>query len=240
MLGDLTSARQSLEEAQSILRVSDDEASLAWSMQFLGMVYTFQREYTLADAALKEGSRIAKKLDDRYINSFSFYQGDIDLQRGDRSKAKQFYEESANFQRAYGNKAFLAYPLRRLGYMALEQNDIPNAWKYFSESLVLNREVVDKPGVAACLTSMVVLAMHMNRPDIAVRLLSVVERRLESLSTNLLILDQAELERIRSQLEALRDEASFKIAFSEGWELSEEQTLELVEELFRGKDQPLT
>ncbi len=235
MLGDLTSARQSLEEAQSILRTSDDEASLAWSLQFLGMVYTFQREYDLADEALKDGLVIATKLGDRYINSFSFFQGDIYLQRGDRNIAKKIYEEIASFQQLYGNKAFLAYPLRRLGYLALEQQDIPTAWKYFQESLALNRKVVDKRGVAACLTSMAVLAMRTNQPKIAVNLLGVVERKLESLSTNLLYLDQAELGRIRSQLPNYLDEATFTTEFNEGWEISEERALELVEEILGEK-----
>jgi hypothetical protein len=75
MLGDITSARQGLEESLSILRTSNDKASLAWSLQFLGLADTFDREYELADAALEEGSAIARNLGDVGINSFSFFRG---------------------------------------------------------------------------------------------------------------------------------------------------------------------
>ena len=236
ILGNTTSARQELEEALTILRASEDEASLAWCLHFLGLAYTLEREYELADAALKEGSTIAKKLGDVIIQGFSFFQGDIDLQRGDYSQAKTRYEESVNFQRVYGNKAFLAYPLRRLGYLALEQGDTSNAWSYFRESLSLNHEVGDKPGVAACLTSMAALALHLDKPVLAARFIGVVESRLELHSMKLLSLDQAELEHIRSQLQASLDEATSKAAFSEGWGMSEEQAIELVGEIIEEED----
>ncbi len=233
ILGNTISAKQVLEEAQTILRASEDEASLAWCLQFLGLAYTLDREYELADAALKEGLAIAKKLGDVIIQGFSFFQGDIDLQRGDYSQAKARYEESVNFQRVYGNKAFLAYPLRRLGYLALEQGNTSKAWSYFRESLTLNHEVGDKPGVAACLTSMAALAIHLDKPVLAARFIGVVESRLELHSMKLLSLDQAELERIRGQLQTNLDEATSKAAFSEGWGMSEEQAIELVEEIER-------
>jgi tetratricopeptide (TPR) repeat protein len=234
VLGDTASARKSLQEALSILRSSDDEASLAWSLQFLGLVLTSEEEFDLADAALKEGSTIARKLGDVDINSLYFFQGDVYLRKGDHSRAKKIYEESANILRTFGDKASLGYPLRRLGYLALEQNEIPSARKYLQESLTLNQEVGDERGVAACLTSMAALAIHLGKTVVAARLYGVVESRLESLSMNLLYLDQAELARLRSQLQARFDDATFEAAFTEGWEMSEEQAIELVGEIIGG------
>jgi hypothetical protein len=62
-----------------------------------------------------------------------------------------------------------------------------------------------------------------------------VESRLESLSINLLYLDQAVLERIRSQLITLLNEAAFTAAFTEDWEMSEEQVIELAQEILGAK-----
>jgi tetratricopeptide (TPR) repeat protein len=231
MLGDTSSAQNSLEEALSILRTSEDQASLAWSMQFLGMLYTFREEFDLADAFLNEGLTIAKKLIDVRVNGFLFFQGDIELLKGDRARAIMIYEESAAFQQRIGNKSFLAYPLRRLGYLALEQNDISSAWKLFRESLAYNWEIGDKPGVAACLTSFAALAIHLDQPVIAARLYGVVESHLDTRSIKLFYLDQAELGLIRSQLQSRLDKMTFESAFSEGWELSEEQAIQLVGEI---------
>ena len=232
VLGDIASARKLIEEALSILRNSNDEASLAWSLQSLGLVLTSEGEYDLADSAMKEGVAIARRLGNLNISSFSLaFQGDIALQQDDRSKAKSIYEESANLLRTLGNKLFLAYPLRRLGYLALERNEILPAWKYYKDSLVLNREGGDQRAIVACLASMAALAIHLDKPVEAARIFGVVERRLESLSINLLYMDQQELRRIRSQLITLLDETTFTTAFAQGWEMSEDQALELVEEI---------
>lgn len=235
LLGDTTSARRMLEEAISILRISDDKVSLAWSLQFLGLVLTLEEDYDLADQAFKEGLDIAGHLGGIYANNFLHFLGDIELQKGNRARAKKIYEESASTLRSFGSKSFLGYPLRRLGYLALDQNDIPNARSYFQESLNLNREIGDKRALAACLTSTAALAIHLRKPDKGARLYGVAENWLESLSVNLLLADQIEFGRIRSQLSAILDEATFTAAFAQGWELSEEQAIELAEEVFEGK-----
>lgn len=122
--------------------------------------------------------------------------------------------------------------MRRLGYLALEQNDILNAKKYFQESLTFNYETGDKPGVTASLTSLAALAIHLDKPVVAARLYGKVESQLESLSINMLFLDQGELGRIRNKLLTTLDEAAFTAAFAEGWEMSEEQAIELAERVF--------
>jgi pentatricopeptide repeat protein len=230
--GDTTSAKQSLDEALSILSTSDDEVSLSWTMQFLGLVLAYEKEYDRADAVFKEGLAIARRLADTNPNNFLFFHGDIDLLRGDVNRARKIYEESIDILRAIGNKGFLAYPLRRLGYLDLEQNDFSAAWKYFLESLQFNQETADKPGVTASLVSIAALAIRLGKPVLSARLFGNVENRLELLSVNLLYTDQAELGRIRSQLPTCLDEATFTAAFNEGWELSEDQAIELARDIY--------
>ena len=232
-LGDITSARQSLDEALVILRTSEDETSLVWLKQFLGLVLASEGEYDLADGALKEAVAIARKQGDLKKGSFSLaFHGDIALQQGDLSNAKKVYEESANTLRALGNKLFTAYPLRRLGYLALQRGEIQRARDYFRESLALNREGGDRRAVAACLLSFAALAIHMGKPALAARLLGAVESRLESLGINLLYLDLIEWGLISNKLITTLDEAAFTAAFADGWELSEDQAVELVGEAF--------
>ena len=203
----------------------------AWSLQFLGMAYSFERAYDRADAALAEGVGIARQLVDAGIYNWSFFQGDIDLHKGDRARAKKTYEASATFQRVVGNRAFLAYPLRRLGYLALEQNDLPSAGQYFLESLTFNREAGDMPGATASLTSMASLALRLSKPVVAAYLYGAVERRLEALSINLLYLDQVELGQVATHLHAALDEATLNAALTEGWGMGDDQAFVLVGEL---------
>jgi len=74
--------------------------------------------------------------------------------------------------------------------------------------------------------------MQLEKPVVTARLYGVVESRLESLLINMLYLDQAELGRIRNKLLTTLDEAAFTAAFAEGWEMSEEQAIELAERVF--------
>jgi predicted ATPase/DNA-binding SARP family transcriptional activator len=237
VLGDIPSARRSVDNALFFLKKTNDEAGLVWSLQFLGLVLTSEREYELADEAMKEGVALARKLGDFNHSSFSLaFQGDIALQQGNLIKAQSVYEECADLLKGLGNKLFQAYPLRRLGYLALERNEIQQAGNYFRQSLSLNAEGGDRRAVAACLTSLVVLAMRLNKPLAAVRLYGVIENRLESLEANLLYMDQAELERVRSQLRSTLDISNFAVPFMEGWEMTEEQVIELVDDVYRARD----
>jgi predicted ATPase/DNA-binding SARP family transcriptional activator/Tfp pilus assembly protein PilF len=231
LLGDTASARQSLEEALAILRSEHDETSLAWTLQFLGLVFTNERRYDLAETAYQEGLSIIRRLESpRADNLLSFY-GDVELQKGDRSRAKKSYEESVNILRATYNKSFTAYPLRRLGYLALEQDDISSAREYLRESLLLNHETNDRPGVTASLVSLAVLALHLDKFEAATLLFGAAERLLEAHSINLLYLDQVEHRRLHENLLACLDEASFKAEFSAGWELGEEAVIALAREI---------
>lgn len=236
VLGDINLARQFIEEALSLLRTSTDDADLAWSLQFSGLVLSSEGEYDQADRAMKDAIDIAYKLGDLNILSFSLFGiGDTALRQGNLSKAKRSYDESVDILKRLGNKLFLAYPLRRLGYVALEQEQFLLAWDYFSESLTHNFEGDDQRAVVACLTSMAALALRIDEPVLAARLYGTVEKQLESLSINLLYLDQLELDRVRSQLLASLDEATFEAAFKQGWDMSVEQAIELAELLYTDK-----
>jgi hypothetical protein len=114
------------------------------------------------------------------------------------------------------------------------------AWKFFQQSLTLNKEAGDIPGVTASLISMARMALNLNKHVIATRLYSTVERRLESLSgNNLLTPDQIEFRSLCNQLSTYLTQATFASAFTEGWEMSEEQALGVVEEIIAGENIPI-
>jgi predicted ATPase/DNA-binding SARP family transcriptional activator len=228
LLEETAQARRLLEEALAIHRTIDDQTGLSWSLQFLGLVLAYDQEYDLADAAFKEGLELSRKLSGANASTFLHFWGDIDLQKGDPASAGKIYLESARILREIGNNYFLAYPLRRLGYVALQQDDLPGARGYFLESLNINLEIGDSRAVAACLVSLAALVLRLDQPFPAAQLYGVVENRLESLSINLLYLDQLEHSRLHTRLLLSLDDDAFLSAFSAGWEMSEAQVMELV------------
>ncbi len=199
--------------------------NLAWSLQFLGLVLAYEKEYDLADTTFQEGLALTRKLAGKHTNNFLHFLGDVYMEKGELSRGKKIYEESVNVLKEIGSKSFLAYPLRRLGYLALWENDIPTAWKYFQGSMNINIEIGDQRAFAACLVSLAALAIRLNKPVVAARLYGAVENLLESLSVNLLNMDQVELRRVINELRRFPDETIFIAAFKEGWEMSEAQTI---------------
>jgi predicted ATPase len=231
LLGDSVSARRMLEDALSFFKSTSDLGNVGMALLLLGLVFTNESEFDLADAAFEEGLDINKKLGYSKTHPFIFFYGDQNLKQGNFERAKNRYKESVKIHRDVGNKGFLAYPLRRLGYLALEKDDIADAYNYFEESLRLNYEINDTPGFTASLVSMAVLATHLDKPVIAARLLGTADRILENSSINLLALDQVELERIRIKLLACLDPETLAALYSSGCQLSENQAFLLTKEI---------
>jgi predicted ATPase/DNA-binding CsgD family transcriptional regulator len=238
LLGDTSRAIQALEEARSIQLNLGEKANLAWSLQFLGMALAYDQEYDQADAAFQEGLALTKKLDGIYSNNFLHFLGDIDMLKGNFPRARKTYEESVDILRAIGSQSFLAYPLRRLGYLALGENNISGAWQYFQESLAINVDIGDQRAIAACLASIAALAMRLDKPDTAACLYGNVESRLETLATNLLNLDQIELTRTYHNLQNRIEPTVFTTAYNDGWAMSEEQSIALASEQINRDQQP--
>lgn len=235
VLGELPQARRRVAEALDILQETPDDAVLAWSLQFLGLISASEGRYEEAGIAMQEGLTIARRIDDLTKSSFSLaFLGDVAWQQGDEERAQRVYKECAALLGELGNRLFTAYPLRRLGYLALAHSDIHGAWNYFRESLTLNQEGGDRRGVLACVTAMAALALQMGALTRAARLLGVVENGLATLTLNLLSLDQIELRYVRDTLRGTLDPQTFESSYAEGWALDDVRGTGFVEEMVWG------
>jgi predicted ATPase/DNA-binding SARP family transcriptional activator len=231
LLGDLNMARRSLEEALTIYRAAGAEAGMAWSMQFLGLVLANEKEYDQADTIFQEGLALTRKLDGQQANNLIHLLGDIYVQKGETGRAKTIYQESINVLRAKGSQSFLAYPLRRLGYLALRENELLMAKDYFLESLEINQGIGDKRAVAACLVSLAALALKLEKPVTAARLYGAVESHLESLAIKLMNMDQNELGLVVSQLYTFLDQTTLATIFNAGWKMTDDLVQDQVKEI---------
>lgn len=237
VLGDMVRARECVDQALALLKEVGDDVSLAWSLQFLGLILSSVGQYERAKEAMQEGIAVARRLGDITRTSFALaFHGDVLLLHGDKARAEEIYEESLRQLEGLGNRLFMGYPMRRLGYLALAQDDVRLAWSRFHESLVINQEGGDRRGVLACVTAMAALALKVNDPLRAARLLGTVDSRLASLSLNLLSLDQLEMQRVREALQSSLDKEAFLAAYAEGREIGDDEMLRLVDAAFEGDE----
>lgn len=238
LLGDTLQARQLLEEALSIHRSLQDRAMLAWTLQFLGLALAYDQEYDRADLVFNEGLAYAQSPEGPQGNNFLHFRGDIDMLRGDYPRARKVYEESAGMLRSIGSRSFLAYPLRRLGYLDLWEQDFRAAAQCFRESLEINRTIGDQRAVVASLASLAALAVQIEKPSIAARLFGFVENQIDTRSVKLLYTDQLAYKQAHSELLNSLDERASRELFNDGWTMSEDQAVELGEQVFASFDSP--
>jgi hypothetical protein len=125
----------------------------------------------------------------------------------------------------------LAYPLRRLGWVAQLQGDVTLAVRLCVESLNYNRSGGELLGVAGALVALAPVADSQGQPELAVQLLSKAETLAESIGGQLL---PFEAEQFESALKQLRERVE-PVAWAQAWEhgrkMSTDDAVRSVEEL---------
>jgi len=127
------------------------------------------------------------------------YLGDFELSLGRYDEARAHQREGLAIAQRMGDRGFIAYSYRSIGYVALATREYGEARRSFAESLKLNHEVNDLRAVAASLAALGRLLLAQGRIEPAVRLLGATEGLLEARGIESLQVDDQ-----RGLTEALR------------------------------------
>ena len=225
--GNFSQARALLEEAISIGHESQASENYVWALSNLGSILAIERDFSTARAYLEEAIAAADPVAGFSLGWSLAYLGDICLFQDDREQAGRMYEQSVARLRELENRAFLAYPLRRLADLALDHMDHESAVSLCRESLKLNMEGGDERAILASLVGFAAIASARGQVESAVRLLAAVRSLLGATSASLLTADQQAYDRNLALLRPQLDGTSFDIAWAEGSELTMEQAIEL-------------
>jgi predicted ATPase/DNA-binding SARP family transcriptional activator/transcriptional regulator with XRE-family HTH domain len=222
-----------LREALDIGRGLGDQWTIAMALHILGLLASSQGQYAVARAHFEESVVIWQSLSGVPGSATSFmhfgtlmYLGDIMFYWEEYERGRLLYEESATLLHGLGDKNLLAYPLRRLGQVALHQGNYEQAVARCQESLALNFDVGDKRGIAACLAGLAAVSMARGETIHAVQLFGAVASFLETINTQLLVLDADLYERNMAALHAQLDNATFAASWAEGWAMTLTQAIE--------------
>ncbi|MBC8076055.1 MAG: tetratricopeptide repeat protein, partial [Chloroflexales bacterium] len=159
---DAAAARPLLEEALTIGRAYADEWNIGWALLHLGMIAYHEGDNESARPLLESGlasCRAAGSAGRRGVGWALIFLGDLALGNGQAAQAQAHFAESVACLREMSDHALLAYPLRRLGLLAMEQGDYRQAAALCTESLRSNLAVDDRLAVAACLAALAAIAV---------------------------------------------------------------------------------
>jgi len=234
-----------LEEALAIGHEIDDQWNIGWALLHLGTIAYQQGDHSAALPLLESGlssCRAAGAAGRRGVGWALIFLGDIALHAGDQNQARSHYQESVALLRELSDHALLAYPLRRLAHLALQQGEFGTAAALCEESLRYNLAIEDRLAVAACLAGLAAVAAaegqaagaarsadHLRR---AARLCGAVATRLEAIGAPLWPADTAVFDAAVAAVGAWLGDAAFAAARAEGRDMTLEQLIE------RGADRP--
>jgi predicted ATPase/transcriptional regulator with XRE-family HTH domain len=224
--GHLAQARVILEEALTISEAIGDRKYLALVLEHLGLVTIGQGDYESARAHFEQSLGVWRELKAGFrIAAALSALGDIALLQEDRERAEKYYTQAAAPTTEVGYTVQHPYPLRRLAYGALQRGDCAKAIRLCQASLWLNREMVDRRGMAACIVVLASVASTQGQLVRAAQLFGAAEAILSSIAAPLLPADQREYERYVGALRGQLGQAELAAAWAEGCSMTIEQAV---------------
>jgi hypothetical protein len=151
--------------------------------------------------------------------------GDLALLAGDVATARGMHEEVLEHATAIGDDHMTAQAHDQLALDALLASDLDTARTELGRSAALHRALHDREGTAYCLEGFATLALTMQQPDVAARLLGAADHARHLVGVVVWPFVRPLRERLESFVRM--STADFDTAFAEGSGLEPEDALDL-------------
>jgi len=188
--------------------------------------------YDTVHTLLDEGLKLAREAGDSYrIALILNFLGDLARCEHDFAGAKPNYENSIALFRELDAKRDVASVLQNLGHACLHLGDVGRAQVLFMESLALQQEQQNTPGIAECLIGFAAIAIVHDLSGAGVRLLSAAMALGAERPANVWTATRMEYEGYLALARNKLTETKFQAEQAAGHALSLEQAIEYAQHL---------
>ena len=164
--GDYGGAVEVLEESLALYRELEENDSIGWPLNLLGIITWQKGDYVRGRAMLEESLSMHRESGDKlWIAASLFCLGILERHYGDYERAKVLLEENLALNRELGNKGFIHVSLMDLGYIACSQGDYDRAKKLGEEGLSYFREIGNKRVIGLMLRLLAFVALGGDEND---------------------------------------------------------------------------
>jgi predicted ATPase/DNA-binding SARP family transcriptional activator/DNA-binding CsgD family transcriptional regulator len=169
-------AKELLEAALVLSKVTGDRRCIAWSLGSLANVSSSQGDHERAKELYEEGLALSRELGGvETIGAQLLSLGYEFLLEGDHERAAALNEEAAALLRNRGYRTGLEYAVDNLGWAALMRGDYERAAELFDESIVLCKELGDKSTAAESLEGLACAAAARGEAERVARLFGAAQ-----------------------------------------------------------------
>jgi len=230
-LDDQTTARKALREMVALWRSLDGPGWQAQALRTLAYDAFLQGDLSLARVHCEEAIQFFQRINETWtVAALLLLRGEILWRQGDKAQAMAVLDELLPLARA-GDQTLLRAVLLLTGLAAQESGDPRRAQGLFSECLAFvqeNHTLKNRRSQAFVAYLLCGLAGLLAAPTQAARLLGVASRLLVTVSSHLhFITEHAHYERILAAVRAQLDEATFTVAYTEGYTMNTDQAIAL-------------
>jgi predicted ATPase/DNA-binding SARP family transcriptional activator len=224
-LGDYETAVTHHRHALTLARQTNDQASLAHTLHFLGNVAGRQGDYETARTTLEESLVYHRTLPDilpvqimSLLNNLAI----VYRRLGDYAQAADLLQETLAIREQAGDMIGRSSVLSNLGGLAVLQADLARAQTLFRQSLQIRLEINDRLGLVNSLHQMAELALVQEQFVRSVTLFAAGVRQRELLQVPMTADTQADYDRDMERLRTVLETA----VFAQAWETGAAMTLD--------------
>ena len=231
--GDYAVARATYEEALVLQRDLGVRASIANTLANLGSVELNLGNFAAARERYEEALAIMREMENLsgIANVLSDLGTVVALDQRDIPAARRLLEESLAISRGLGARQSVANALLNLGDLAFADSNYQGATALHCECLAIQRETLDRSGIANSLDGLGAVAAALGAPLRAARLFGAADHLRLSVGSPLPPRERPRYEqRVAAARVAAGDDAAFNRAWQEGGALALDEAMDLAME----------
>lgn len=223
VLGEHQAAERLLKESLVLAREAGETALVTWGLRILGEnAVVTEGNLEAAQAYTEEGSRLARAAGlDYMLAVITLTSGEIAAQRNELLQARARFDEAIRaFQKA-GARFNVALAKSSLAHMERHSGNYDRALEIYSETITAFRDIGQRGAVAHQLECFGFIALALEQPDRAARLLGAAEALREQTRATMRPYEQTEYQ---AHVRPFREQMD--PALSRQWEQGRAMTME--------------
>jgi predicted ATPase len=234
--GNPEAARSTLDEALAIANRVDDTWGVSHALHNLGALHRFSKNYEQAIDYMERCLDLSDKIGDRHAQSTALSNLAIYYNlEGDYARSEDCAQQAFAIYQTMGNEYQQPFPLRMMGYAAIQAGNLVRAHILIQESLKRNRALEDVPGQLACVVATAECTLAEKDVKRAVALCALIESRMKTDGVNLLEPDVEAMQRVFDRGRQSLNESVYESVYEEGQSMHlEDEIMKLLAEEYIG------